>query len=616
MSQPATTQTEQPAIAQELVQPFADVFVSPLGVLLLGVAGLWLWSSLAQMRSKKGTLARGTLAQGKHRTAARKKAVKLMAARKHNEVALYIGTPRGATFHRTGKKWRIYLPEDPKTLYIPGAEAHIAVVGATGCGKSFSAINPMVRSAIDQGFPILYFDLKYTADNPNPSSGFMGYARDRGYQTNVFAPGLPESCRCNPLDLLRDEYDAEMARQFAVVLQKNFSPANAQSNPFFDQNAQKMIQGVMMLAKMAAYPDLMTSRAIARMPNLVESLLHSNLPEVIKAVFDPLISSAGAPETISGIQATVANLLGNLMTPNLLSALVGETTMPLDLDGRQFLSFGVDGQRRDVVLPMIATILHLLVNRNIQRSRKTPLVLVLDEIPAIYLPALADWLNQARSAGLGVILGFQSFALLEKLYGKVGAEELVTGCTTQMIFQLNDKTTAANYSELIGREDVRYHQRSRSRGKGSSGSSRSQQLQTRVILEPNQITTFPQGKCIVFNRGFQDARAVRVPYVAQIQIPQHDLDAVEASQAQWPEIRQGMIERAQFKLPSNEDFLVRNQAATDLLGDATENSASGAVTKEEIANLEAELELDEMEEADIDETQLLLQMKQRQLKPF
>jgi type IV secretory pathway TraG/TraD family ATPase VirD4 len=38
----------------------------------------------------------------------------------------------------------------------------------------------------------------------------------------VLAPGFPESEVCNPIDFLRSESDAEMARQIATVLNKNF----------------------------------------------------------------------------------------------------------------------------------------------------------------------------------------------------------------------------------------------------------------------------------------------------------------------------------------------------------------------------------------------------------
>lgn len=545
---------------------FGNYFGTPSGIALLA-AGAALCLILMKKPKKKGILARGEVADTKHRAAARKKALELMQRRKHNEVGLYIKSPEGASFTRKGKKWLVNLPEDPKTIYIPNVEAGTAAAGATGSGKSYSFINPLVRSSMDQGFPVIYFDYKYTADNPSPSAQIAGYAEERGYEVSVFAPGLPESCVCNPLDLLRDAKDAETALQFALVLHKNFTPNSSESNPFFTQTAQKMIQGLLMVAKYSCFQDLMMCRAIARTPNLPEIIDKSQLPELIKLVFDSLVASGGAPETFSGIQATVANMLGNLMTPNILPALCGTTNMPLDLDGRRLLIFAVDGDRRDVVLPMIATILHLVVNRNVMRPRKDPLILTLDEIPAIFLPALDDWLNQNRSAGLCTILGFQSMDMLEKLYGRTGAGRLVGGCTTQAIFQLNDLPTAKNYSEFLGKQDVTYKQNSKSLNKkGGGGSSTSaDHRQTNLILEPNEIATFPQGKAVILNRGYTDGKAVRVPLIEQIQIPKRDIDAVDESVKKWPQIRQRLINQSNHKLPTDADLKRRSLEVLDLL---------------------------------------------------
>lgn len=44
----------------------------------------------------------------------------------------------------------------------------------------------------------------------------------RGYEVSILSPGFPESCVANPLDFLRSETDAEMARQLAIVLNRNF----------------------------------------------------------------------------------------------------------------------------------------------------------------------------------------------------------------------------------------------------------------------------------------------------------------------------------------------------------------------------------------------------------
>jgi type IV secretory pathway TraG/TraD family ATPase VirD4 len=81
----------------------------------------------------------------------------------------------------------------------------------------------------------------------------------------------------------------------------------------------------------------------------------------------------------------------------ILSAFCGKTTIPLDLTGKQMIVMGLDREKRDVVAPLLAMVLHMIVTRNVTQKRQVPLVLALDELPTLYLPALVQWLNENRS---------------------------------------------------------------------------------------------------------------------------------------------------------------------------------------------------------------------------
>lgn len=583
MPEPSPSSTLEPIQGGMGLGQLTSGLLSGPGIAILGCFVLLIVLKIMGPSQKTGVVARARLAKESHRAEARKLACKQIEARVHNEVALYIGTPKGSRFEKVNGKHSIYLPEDSDTIYIPGANEGIGLLGGTGCGKTYSMINPLTRSALDQGFPVIYLDIKYTSDNPNPTSQIAGYAQERGYQTSILAPGMKESCICNPVDFLRDGDDAETARQLAKVFERNFIPAESKGgHPFFEQVSQKMIQGLAVLAKRSRYSDLMMMRSIARSPNLPELVENSGLPELVKSIFDSMVASAGAPETLSGIQSTVSNMLGNLMSPGLLSGLCGKTTMPLDLDGRQLVVFGVDGEREEVVMPILATILTLLIQRNVMRPRKTPLILVLDEIPAIYAPYVDSWLNQRRSAGLVTILAAQSESMIEKQYGKAGTERIMTGCSTQAIFQLNDFPTARKYSDFIGSEDVHYKQKSRSHGKGGGSRSVADHQQTRKVVEINEIREFPKGTCILFNRGYRDNKSVRVPYLGPIKIPQRDIKAVKRSEKLWLSIRAKMIANSQLKVPTDDDLRARNQEALSLFSPA----ASSEVLAQEARQLE------------------------------
>lgn len=99
-----------------------------------------------------------------------------------------------------------------------------------------------------------------------------------------------------------------------------------------------------------------------------------------------------------------------------------------------------------------------------------------------------------------------SFGFLEETYGEKKVNGILSGCTTQMIFQLNDQQTAEYYSKQLGNEEIQYKQKSRSHGKGGASYSSAQQQQTRPLVEIQDVQQFPKGKCILLNPGYGDPK--------------------------------------------------------------------------------------------------------------
>ncbi|HEY9653629.1 MAG TPA: type IV secretory system conjugative DNA transfer family protein, partial [Coleofasciculaceae cyanobacterium] len=81
------------------------------------------------------------------------------------------------------------------TVWFPNAERGTLVIGAPGSGKTYSTIDRMLESAMQQGFPILLYDKK--GDQMRLHAPL---AARYGYQVRVFAPGESFSGVINPLD--------------------------------------------------------------------------------------------------------------------------------------------------------------------------------------------------------------------------------------------------------------------------------------------------------------------------------------------------------------------------------------------------------------------------------
>ena len=210
-----TYHTAQPSDSGSLLDSVPSYLYSPQSLTLVGCGvALLLLSGLN--KGEKRRSATGHFSGAKEKQAAYKRARQQILKRERNSVALYIGQPT-----LFGKA----------PLVLPDAQRGTAVVGGPGSGKTFSIIDPSIRSAIEQGFPVILYDFKY----PTQTSRVAGYAKEHGYEVRIFAPGHPESETCNPLDFLEDQTDSLMARQMAEVLNKNFASGsiNKSEDPFF-----------------------------------------------------------------------------------------------------------------------------------------------------------------------------------------------------------------------------------------------------------------------------------------------------------------------------------------------------------------------------------------------
>ncbi len=531
---------------------YTSSLFSPNGIILagclLGIAAFSIFSG-----GKKGKLATSYFGGGKETAKAKKKALKQVIAPKCDSATLYIGRHKFKDGRTKGEKGSGGTP-----LYIPDVQRGTAVIGAPGSGKSFSAINPMIYSAIDQGFPIVLYDFKYPTQ-----AKVASYAKKMGYEVHVFAPGFPESEVCNPLDFLRDATDAETARQLATVINKNFKMmASSNEDAFFGPAGNQLTEAILMLTKGMQYPDIMTAAAILSSDRMVERLMAANLNPWIKISFGQLFSSAGSEKTIAGIAGTASLMFTRFMKKNTLGCFVGKTTLPLEIKGKQMIIFGLDRERRDAVGPLLCSILHMTVARATTsgarnanaKKRKDPLVVVLDEVPSLYLPDLFKWLNESRSEGFCGILGWQNMGQLEKYYGKEVAKTMLGACGTKFIFNPGEEESARLFSAYLGDEEIKYKQKSKSTGGGKTSTSVSDQDKTRKLFEPAQFLKLPPGKCIFINPAYSNKDEASVPLLKAIKVPKALINIEQANDIGWDKLIVELTKKSTQKRPTQEDL--------------------------------------------------------------
>ncbi|KAM3099286.1 type IV secretory system conjugative DNA transfer family protein [Phormidesmis sp. 146-12] len=487
-----------------------SLFQSGMGTLLLGLCLFTM--SMRLFTAKKGKISTGRFGGGSEKRTALAIARQQRKQRKHNRITLK------ASF-----------------LEIPEVQQGIAVCGAPNSGKTYSIIDPAIRDAIRQGFPIVIYDFKGAQIEAHAA-----YAASQGYNVHVFAPGFPYTGVCNPLDFVRDASDSLMAGQLAEVIYKNTRRGNSASeNDFFSNAGQKLVEAVMLLAKTTLYPDLLMAKKILNLPNLATRIRQAAEAEKIPIwtleSFSQLLSSEDAEKQVAGIVATAQRTFDKFIGKDLISSFVGTTSIPLDLCGKQILFLQVDTQKRDVVAPLLAAILHLIIARNFAQPRKEPLVLSLDELPTLHLDGLPKWINEFRSYGFCPILGYQNFAQLQHTYGRELSKAIFAACGTKVFFNPRDDETAALVSRYLGEKEVKLHTRSHSYGMQHS-TSRNEQYQKVPLMAVDEVLKLDQGECVFINPAYKGNGEASVPWKLKLKISRQENQLQEHSEKLWREV--------------------------------------------------------------------------------
>jgi type IV secretory pathway TraG/TraD family ATPase VirD4 len=523
-----------PAQAQELpdvsvpswLQPYKQQLWNPQGLLLLialTVGGYVVMSGDGK-NTRKGRMASAHWAGGKEKSAARKVAIKQINERRRDGLTTWINTPIIKTLakprEQDGKVVQRYeISPQSHTIFIPDGQRGTTVCGAPGSGKTFSVIDPMIRSVIDQGFPICLYDFKFPGGQAEIHAA---YARSRGYDVRIFAPGFEGTESCNLLDFLRSADDSETAGQIAKVLNSNFSlnGGKGAEDPFFQLSGDQLIKAVLQLAKLSEYPDLLTCQKILALDpaDLIDRVKASEISPWVRVSWDQFMSMRESEKTAASVAAIASLMFTNFVSPDILPCLCGKSTIPLDLEGKQMIIFGMDQNRRDIIGPILATVLHMIVTRNIAKKRVDPLAVFLDELPTLSLPYLVNWLNESRSAGFCGVLGYQNMTQLEKAYGKEDSRAILSGCNTKFIFNPGEYESAKYFSDYLGDEEVKYRQKSRSNSKDGGSYSSSEQDKTKKIFSPEEILKLPSGSCIFINPAYANKQEASIPMMLKVHV--------------------------------------------------------------------------------------------------
>lgn len=272
----------------------------------------------------------------------------------------------------------------------------------------------------------------------------------------------------------------------------NFSNYNPKLDDFFAKSAELVLAEGLRL-----YQD---SKDINK---LINTILYANNKEFAKSFKNSAVSgiiSSSAPETSSGIQATVSKnieVLQHLKPKGEFSIRKWFTA------DKGWLFITATPNQRVMLRPLIAAWISIaikaLMNRNINNTHSN-MWFVIDELPALQkISSLGIALAESRKYGGCVVAGMQNIHQLEEMYGHAGSSSMLDLFGSKFIFRVSDQQTAHKSALMLGEQEIIETQESLSYGANSmrDGVNMHSLEKRKLLVMPSEIMNLEDLTCYV-----------------------------------------------------------------------------------------------------------------------
>jgi hypothetical protein len=368
---------------------------------------------------------------------------------------------------------------------------HVAVIGATGSGKS-TALRALMADALRRG------DRQVVAD---PEGASMAVFHASGDITlNPFDP------RCARWDILSE---IERPSDYAFLAQSLLPHLGGGDHDQWITYAQQLLAAAIesfVTLRLGSAEDFATLLASARISEL--KALCAGTP----AARD---FEEGGERMLASILGTLAPAVGHL---RLIATIEGE---PFSV--RQWIRTGAGSLWMPYSANQVAALkgliscwinIAILESLSLEPSQERRIWFHIDELDALgRIEGLKDAQARLRKFGGCVAIGFQSFAQVKQAYGD-SAQTIVENCGNLLLLRSGaseDGGTAKLASQLIGNREVERDDISRSRTCGRF-TTRSTSMQTRRAVE--DVALFSEimqlGNCEGFMKRATSHRWTRV----------------------------------------------------------------------------------------------------------
>ena len=424
------------------------------------------------------------------------------------------------------------------TAMVDTGDVHVLMIGAAGVGKTAFWLYPCIEYACASGMSFLSTDTK-----GDVMRNYGNIAKDYGYNVSVIDLRNPTRSNGNNLLHLVNKYmdlyqkhPEELvykarAEKYAKIISKTIilsgmDAASFGQNAYFYDSAEGLLTATILLVAEFCKPE---ERHIVSVFKVIQELLApakatrfrqaknqfqilmDMLPNDHKAKWFAGAALNTAEQSMSSVMSTALSRLNQFLDSELEQLLCFDT----EIDAEKFCNeksaiFIIMPEENPNTFFMISLILQQLYREILSVADenggklKNRCVFFCDEFGTLPKIESAEMMFSAsRSRRLQIVPIIQSFAQLDKNYGKEGGEIIVDNTQITLFGGFAPNSSSADVlSKALGSRTVMTGSVSRSK----NDPSQSLQMTERPLMTPDELKSLPKGDFIVMKTGVHPTR--------------------------------------------------------------------------------------------------------------
>lgn len=417
------------------------------------------------------------------------------------------------------------------TAIVDTSDVHALMIGAAGVGKTAYFLYPNLEYACASGMSFITSDTKgdLYRHYGKIAMDYYGYnvsvidlrnpTRSDGNNLLHLVNKYMDLWKANPENLAYKAKSEKYAKIIAkTIILSGMDGASFGQNAFFYDAAEGLLCASILLVAEFCPPE---TRHIVSVFKIIQDLLAPantpgttqfqflmrRLPEEHKAKWFAGAALNTSEQAMNSVMSTALSRLNAFLDSELEQILCFDTA----IDAEKFCS---EKSAIFIVLPEEDTSKHFMVSLIVQQlyreilavadeqggQLKNRVMMYLDEFGTIPKIESAEMMFSAsRSRRMSIVAIIQSFAQLQKNYGKEGCE-IITDNTQLTVFGgfAPNSESAQVLSKALGSKTVQ----SGSVSRGKNDPSQSLQMIERALLTPDELKSLPKGTFVVMKTGF------------------------------------------------------------------------------------------------------------------